>query len=681
MQTKSDSGKSVIKILLKYQGIQTGTGPDPLFCERVKIHGKEVFFMAYVSEDYIKAYKAGKRDYQARMMRGEIPTLKVLDDVLPSRGRYSEVQLGLVQIPIEQIVGTKTSGRSSAFSGNFMPILRENTEFAYKWSVLSESHLKEGIRDPIKAYEYMNKFYIEEGNKRVSVLKYYDAVSVPGYVTRILPAKTDQKENKIYYEFVDFYALSQINYVWFSKLGSFAKLQEAVGKGPKELWSDDDKLNFSSVYSRFAAEFEAAGGKKLSITTGDAFLAFVTVYGYEALCEKTVSELKTLVEKSWEEFKLLEHDHEIDLKMNPNTEKKPLLNRLLPLSAPKLKIAFLYAKTPGTSAWTYAHELGRLHLEQTFPDEVTTECYENLTPELAEKAIFDAIQKGCNLIFTTTPEFVKASVQAAIENPEIRIVNCSLNTSHRYIRTYYARMHEAKFLMGAIAGAMAENGQLAYIADYPIFGTIANINAFALGAKMVNPRAKVYLEWSTLKDVDLGRVMENIQKKGVTVVSGKDMVIPEETSRYFGLYHLENGEPHNIAMPLWHWGKFYEQLIRTIMDGTWKYDDNDGTKAINYWWGLSAGVVDVIHSQNLPIGTRRLVQLLKDNITRGEFNPFSGILYSQEGMVQSDPDRTLSPEEIIRMDWLAENVIGSIPAQKELTEQAKPVTQQSGLKN
>ena len=73
-------------------------------------------------------------------------------------------------------------------------------------------------------------------------------------------------------------------------------------------------------------------------------------------------------------------------------------------------------------------------------------------------------------------------------------------------------MFEAKFLMGAIAGAMAENGQLAYIADYPIFGTIANINAFALGAKMVNPRAQVYLEWSTLKDVDLGIAMDNVIK-------------------------------------------------------------------------------------------------------------------------------------------------------------------------
>ena len=182
--------------------------------------------MTYVSEDYIKAYKMGKKDYQARMMRGEVPTLKVLDDILPSRGSYSEVPLGLVQIPIDQIVGTKSGGRSSAFSGNFMPILRENTEFAYKWSVLIDSHLKEGIHDPVKAYEYMNKFYIEEGNKRVSVLKYCDAVSVPGNVTRILPARTDQKENKIYYEFVDFYALSQINYIYFSKL--FQELQSMI---------------------------------------------------------------------------------------------------------------------------------------------------------------------------------------------------------------------------------------------------------------------------------------------------------------------------------------------------------------------------------------------------------------------------------------------------------------------
>ncbi len=633
-----------------------------------------------IMDDYNKAYKAGKKDYQARLLRGEQPTLQILDDILPPRGSYSEVPLGLVQIPIEQIVGTKTGGRSSAFAGNFMPILRENTEFAYKWAALSESHLNEGIRDPIKAYEYMNKFYVEEGNKRVSVLKYYDAVSVPGIVTRILPPRTEEKENRIYYEFVDFYELSKVNYIWFTKTGSFAKLQALTGKEPDQVWSDDDKLTFSSVYTRFTAEFEAAGGKKLSITPGDAFLAFLTVYDYDTVCGMTAAEMKATVAKSWEEFHLLEHDDEIDVKMDPTVEKKPLLTRLLPLSAPKLKAAFLYAKTPSSSAWTYAHELGRLHLEQTFPDEVTTVCYENITSDLAEKAIRDAIQKGCNIVFTTAPEFVQASVQAAIDNPDVRILNCSLNTSHRYIRTYYARMHEAKFLMGAIAGAMSENGLLAYIADYPIFGTIANINAFALGAKLINPRAKVYLEWSSLKDADLGKVMDGLAEKGVSIVSGRDMVIPEDASRYFGLYRMEDGMPHNLAMPLWHWGKFYEQLIRTIMNGTWKYDDITAEKkAINYWWGMSSGVVDVICSQNLPIGTQRLVYLLKDTIRRGEFNPFSGALYSQQGVVQEDPDRSLSPEEIIRMNWLARSVIGSIPERQDLKEQAKPVTLQQGI--
>ena len=632
-----------------------------------------------ILEEYNKAYKLGKKDYQARMMRGEKPTLKVLDEILPERGTYSEIPLGLVQIPIDQIVGTKTEGRSSAFAGNFMPILRESTEFAHKWSSLGESHVNEGIREPVKAYEYMNQFYIEEGNKRVSVLKFYDAVSVPGFVTRILPPRTEEKENRIYYEFIDFYELSKVNYIWFSREGSFARLQKLMGKESAEVWSDDDKLTFSSVYSRFAMEFEAAGGKKLSATTGDAFLAFITVYGYDNICQKTVSELKKLVNKSWEEFRLLEHDNEIDLKMDPNREKKPLIQRLLTGSR-KLKIAFIYAKTPGSSAWTYAHELGRLHLEQTFPEEVTTLCYENIVPELAEKAIADAIHQGCNMIFTTTPAFVQASVQAAIANPDIRILNCSLNTSHRYIRTYYARMHEAKFLMGAIAGAMSENGKLAYIADYPIFGTIANINAFALGAAMINPRAKVYLEWSSLKDDDLGKVMERIREKDISIVSGRDMVIPEDASRYFGLYRMENEMPHNLAMPLWHWGKFYEELIRAVMNGAWKYDDSSAEKkAINYWWGMSSEVVDVICSQSLPIGTQRLVELLKETIRRGEFNPFSGVLYSQNGIIREETGGSLSPEEIITMDWLVKNVEGSIPKTWQLNEQAKPVTLQQGV--
>ncbi len=88
----------------------------------------------------------------------------------------------------------------------------------------------------------------------------------------------------------------------------------------------------------------------------------------------------------------------------------------------------------------------------------------------------------------------------------------------------------------------------------------------------------------------------------------------------------------------------------------------------------------MICSKNIPSETKRLVDLLKKSIISGQFDVFSGELYSQKGRIQENPNRSLTPDEIIKMDWLAENVIGSIPKTDELKEQAKPVTRQQGVK-
>ena len=41
--------------------------------------------------------------------------------------------------------------------------------------------------------------------------------------------------------------------------------------------------------------------------------------------------------------------------------------------------------------------------------------------------------------------------------------------------------------------------------------------------------------------------------------------------------------------------------------------------------------------------------------------------------------KKLSPDEVIRMDWLADNVIGSIPTMDQLIEEAKPLVQLQGV--
>ena len=58
-----------------------------------------------------------------------------------------------------------------------------------------------------------------------------------------------------------------------------------------------------------------------------------------------------------------------------------------------------------------------------------------------------------------------ASLKQAIAHPKAKILNCSLNISHKYIRTYYARMYEAKYLTGVIAGVMAKSDKIGYVAS------------------------------------------------------------------------------------------------------------------------------------------------------------------------------------------------------------------------
>ena len=89
--------------------------------------------------------------------------------------------------------------------------------------------------------------------------------------------------------------------------------------------------------------------------------------------------------------------------------------------------------------------------------------------------------------------------------------------------------------------------------------------------------------------------------------------------------------------------------------------------------------MDVICSDSLPRGTERLIELLKKMICEGEFNPFSGVLYSQNGIIQEDKEKTLTPEKIITMDWLCDNVIGRIPKMSELTEHARPIVMEQGI--
>ena len=625
---------------------------------------------------YLEALRRGKKEQKKCLAQGRFPYLPVLDEILTHQNIVTEQNIGLVQIPLEHVVGTSTKGRTYAFAANFMPILDEKSEFAYKWEHLSEAQLTEGIRDPIKVYEFMNRFYVVEGNKRVSVLKFYGADKIAAHVTRKIPAPSEELDVKLYYEFMKFYEATGLNTIEFTRLGKANQMLESVGAPIP--WEDKTREDFRSVYFRFSKAYEMCGGKYLPITVGDAFAAFLKVYGYEKVLGMTQEEFSANVSKCWSEFVVLTEKNRVDLVLDPKevSEKRTLFSYFMPSSTKKFTVAFLYPKSKEESNWTYAHDLGRAYLEETFPEQIHTICVDHVNADNIEETLNDVIDKGANIIFEVGVEMMEPSLKIAMDHPEVTILNCSLNTPHKNIRTYYARMYEAKFISGMIAGAMTENDRIAYVADYPIYGMIANINAFALGAAMVNPRAKVYVDWSTRKDYDLDWFLS---RNEIQYVSNQDMIRPINPTREYGLYKYENGEATNMVMPIWNWGIYYEKLIQSILAGAYKTEDEGEAKALNYWWGMSAGVIDLIYSKHVPKGVQRLAEHMEYDISVGDVVPFFGEIRAQDGTVKNNAGEAMSPEDIMKMDYLVENVVGDIPTIDLLNEKAKPIVELKGV--
>lgn len=458
---------------------------------------------------------------------------------------------------------------------------------------------------------------------------------------------------------------------------------ELTSPDPDAEWTDEQKLDFGSANHRFCVSFKALGGDKLPLTNIDTLLIFIDIYGYEAVKNMTEAEMKEKIKLLWDEFLIESKGREVELHMEPTKlGRKKLMDYFRSSTPKKVMVAFVFNKDPQESEWLYGHELGRLYLDEHYPDTIKTLKVHNIaSEEEAISAMEDLIAMGVSIIFTTTPQLISASVKVAVNHPEATIMNCSLNTSHKVISTYYARLYEVKFLAGMIAGALSKNGKIGYVADYPIVGMTANINAFALGARMVNPYAKVYLEWTTVKGNTRENVLREFEENGIEYISDQVMIKPNSHNRRYGLYHIEGDETINLAFPLYQWGEFYAKLIESVVNGAIKQDDAVKTKAINYWWGLSAEVVDIICSNKVPEGTKQLVGIIGKLIRENSFHPFYGVLRAQDHTIKNEDEEIMTPEEIMLMNWLVDNVEGEIPDVEDMKDEAKSIVEQKGVKD
>lgn len=635
-------------------------------------------------EDYRRARRAGARQVRRDVAEGRYPYPPALDDILRDVGYQGEIPIGAVELDTALIAGTKTRGRQNSFSSSFMPLEDDVSEFARKWSVLVDAMREEGQREPVVAFEFMQRFYVQEGNKRVSVVRFLGTATVTARVTRVVPLLADDDASRAYRAFARFYRVAPVYGIDLPDERAYAELARLVGCDLVDPWPEDRVRDLRSALASFVGAFRRKGGGSLGLGEGCAFLAYARAYGFDAVLGLSPAEADKRVERVWGEFTVASNDEPIAYLEAPGAARASGALGLLDVrrqstQSRPLRIAFVYDRSPETSGWALLHELARAELEVNSNGSVETASFcDREADEAFDRAIDAAVADGSGLVVTISPKQIQQTLRAAVAHPDIAFLNCSVSLSHSVVKTLSLRMYEVKFLLGALAASVSKNHLVGYVAKSPVFGSVAEINAFALGAAMVDAHARVHLMWLSERDVDWRRGMA---EAGVRVVSAREYPHPLAPKDPWGLYVADGeGCERRIAEPVWNWERAYGFVVRALQNEAWYREEAaKRNQALNYWWGMSAGVLDVWVDEGLPRGQRDLVELLRQGVVDGSLEIFSGELRSQEGEIQPAGSPRLSSDAIARMDWLNENVVGSLPAAEWLSRDGVAEVQVSGV--
>lgn len=620
-----------------------------------------------MKSDYKAARKKAEKEVRDAIREGRSPYLPVLDELEEVKNSNTTRSIGLLDLPIDRIKGNKEHGRNSAFAANFMPLLDDNTEFAVKWSDLYDSYKQSGIRDAIKVYEYMHQFYVQEGNKRVSVSKFGGTDFMLADVTRVIPAKSDDPEVVAYYEYMDFFKVTHNHFIMFREPGEYGKLAELVGQDLKNVWPEDLCKDLKSAYFRFSRmlkkEYRIVDPYKVS----DDFLVYLSIFPLATFSQDSDDQILKNVRLARHELLSTGTIDSIEFLDQADVENQSgsIITNLFAkprkyTEADPLKVGFIYDVGVDDSRWIDSHEAGRLYIDVMTGKNVSSSVYYTKDDGIGG-ALDKCVADGCELVFSVCPEYYNEILKAAVKHPEVKFASCSAGKSSPSVRCYQGKIYEPSFLIGILAAQtmLLEYGNdgkhtIGYLARGTEQMNRINLNAFAIGVSIVDPGCRISLKVAG-RDEDYRRKWE---EEGVQIYSDMEYSPTSNTGLRPGVYKIREGSDIYVGASYFNWGKYYLQIVSTVLNGMWNVNELiEKHIAANYWFGLATGVVD-IRVPEIGKQTQKLLDFFKDAVISGK-DPFSGELTDNEGNDRTIGS-TINPGDILTIDWLYENIEGEL---------------------
>lgn len=328
--------------------------------------------------------------------------------------------------------------------------------------------------------------------------------------------------------------------------------------------------------------------------------------------------------------------------------------------AKEMNVGFVYVSPIGDAGWSYAHDKGRLALDEM--DGVKTSFVEAVAegPD-SERVILNMARKGYDVIFATSFGYMDPMLKVAKQFPDTTFMHCSGFKMADNMGNYFGRMYQARYLSGMVAGAMTKSNIIGYAAAFPIPEVIRGINAFTLGAQAVNPDVSVRVVWTkTWYDPATEKeAAKSLLDVGADVIAQhQDSPGPQEAAEEKGVYSIgynsdmsQFAPKSHLTAPIWNWGPFYVDTVKKVQSGTWKAESS--------WPGLAEGIIDLAPmSDMVPKDVQEKVMAKKEAIIGGE-QIFVGPIKDQKGMEKVAAGASMSDKDMLGMTWFVQGVVGT----------------------
>jgi basic membrane protein A len=334
-------------------------------------------------------------------------------------------------------------------------------------------------------------------------------------------------------------------------------------------------------------------------------------------------------------------------------------------------IGFIYVGPKDDYGYNQAHAAGAAAVKK-MPGVKVSE--EERVPETVDvqKTMESMIKlDGAKIVFPTSFGYFDPHIlKMAKKYPKVMFLHCGgmwdAKKHPKNVGSYFGYIDECQYLSGIVAGYATQSKKICFVAAKPIPQVLRNINAFALGARSVDPK----ITCSVIFTGDWSNSVKEAEATNSLIDQGADVItchvdspkVVVETAEKRGIkvcgYHASQAvlAPKGyLTGAEWNWEKVYTDYVSDLQAGKKVKNFTRG--------GIKEQIVKMSpYTDLVSPAARKAADDVKAQFMDGSFVIFKGPINNNAGktVIPAGTSLIQTAPELEGMDYLVEGVVGKI---------------------